>query len=297
MPDERSNRRHNFVGFHAPSRRPTVIAAGGTGHAASGPGRGSRRLGNINKRFNASDNDTPAAYLIRPSRASATAARPATRRRVSKSFTEPSRDVTDKCNPSDRAGLCTAAVGTLHDLQAWQLNKEKIQEGTSIAIHVTPPDGEEDDEFAAQTPPRVRRKLSTPLAATLPSAAAENAIDLANHRSTGGRSLSALDRTKRRFSTMVTGGAAAAVSRRLSATIGWCLAAPGHVKPHIVRQGRALCMQYIRCQIRRSTISSKKMAEDSVKIKTKAYINNGQSIGFFLLFVSHLQQRRPIGLR
>ncbi|XP_045459328.1 uncharacterized protein LOC123669781 [Melitaea cinxia] len=66
------------------------------------------------------------------------------------------------------------------------------------------------------------------------------------------RGLSPFDRTKRRFSTMVTSGAAAAVSRRLSATIGWCLATPTQVKPQIVRQGRALCIQYIKTQIRRS---------------------------------------------
>ena len=66
------------------------------------------------------------------------------------------------------------------------------------------------------------------------------------------RCLSPLDRTKRRFSTMVSSAAAAAVSRRLSATIGWCLATPTQVKPQIVRQGRALCLQYIKTQIRRS---------------------------------------------
>ncbi|XP_045511168.1 anti-apoptotic protein NR13-like isoform X2 [Colias croceus] len=72
------------------------------------------------------------------------------------------------------------------------------------------------------------------------------------------RSLSPVDRTKRRFSTMVSTAAAAAVSRRLSATIGWCLAIPTQVKPQIVRQGRALCLQYIKTQIRRSMACPKK---------------------------------------
>ncbi|KAM3964652.1 anti-apoptotic protein NR13 [Aphomia sociella] len=57
---------------------------------------------------------------------------------------------------------------------------------------------------------------------------------------------------------MVSSAAAAAVSRRLSATIGWCLASPTQVKPQIVRQGRALCLQYIKTQIRRSTFCQKK---------------------------------------
>ncbi|KAL4708081.1 hypothetical protein ACJJTC_009860 [Scirpophaga incertulas] len=57
---------------------------------------------------------------------------------------------------------------------------------------------------------------------------------------------------------MVSSAAAAAVSRRLSATIGWCLATPTQVKPQIVRQGRALCLQYIKAQIKRSSMCSKK---------------------------------------
>ncbi|XP_050670220.1 anti-apoptotic protein NR13-like isoform X1 [Leptidea sinapis] len=57
---------------------------------------------------------------------------------------------------------------------------------------------------------------------------------------------------------MVTSAAATAVSRRLSATIGWCLATPTQVKPQIVRQGRALCLQYIKTQIRRSSSCHKK---------------------------------------
>ncbi|CAK1603137.1 unnamed protein product [Parnassius mnemosyne] len=57
---------------------------------------------------------------------------------------------------------------------------------------------------------------------------------------------------------MVSSAAAAAVSRRLSATIGWCLASPTQVKPQIVRQGRALCLQYIKSQIRRSSMCPKK---------------------------------------
>ncbi|CAG9784422.1 unnamed protein product [Diatraea saccharalis] len=58
---------------------------------------------------------------------------------------------------------------------------------------------------------------------------------------------------------MVSSAAAAVVSRRLSATIGWCLATPTQVKPQIVRQGRALCMQYIKTQIRRSSICTQKI--------------------------------------
>ncbi|XP_069357748.1 anti-apoptotic protein NR13-like isoform X2 [Maniola hyperantus] len=57
---------------------------------------------------------------------------------------------------------------------------------------------------------------------------------------------------------MVSSAAAAAVSRRFSATIGWCLATPSDVKPQIVRQGRALCLQYIKTQIRRSPTCPKK---------------------------------------
>ncbi|CAG9099259.1 hypothetical protein JYU34_002578 [Plutella xylostella] len=135
----------------------------------------------------------------------------------------------------------------------------KVDGCNNIAIHVIPPDGEEDDEFSApaQEAPRVRlrRKLSSPLSA-LP---ADNLLAINNVRRSAGRSLSALDRTTRRFSTMVSSAAAAAVSRRLSATIGWCLASPTQVKPHIVRQGRALCLQYIKSQIRRSTITTKKL--------------------------------------
>ncbi|XP_026487615.2 bcl-2-related ovarian killer protein homolog A-like [Vanessa tameamea] len=77
-------------------------------------------------------------------------------------------------------------------------------------------------------------------------------------RASPSRCLSPLDRTKRRFSTMVSSAAAAAVSRRLSATIGWCLATSTQVKPQIVRQGRALCLQYIKTQIRRSPTCPKK---------------------------------------
>ncbi|CAG5022033.1 unnamed protein product [Parnassius apollo] len=141
-----------------------------------------------------------------------------------------------------------AKIGPLTDLR-WQSGGKKTQEDNNIAIHVTPPDGEEDDEIVP--PLRPRRKLSSPLS-SLPSAV-EGFV--------GGpapRSLSPLDRTKRRFSTMVSSAAAAAVSRRLSATIGWCLASPTQVKPQIVRQGRALCLQYIKSQIRRSSICPKK---------------------------------------
>ncbi|XP_037297853.1 uncharacterized protein LOC115447122 isoform X2 [Manduca sexta] len=142
-------------------------------------------------------------------------------------------------------------IGPLTDSR-WQLNTKKHPESNNIAIHVTPPDGEEDDEFTPTL--RVRRKLSTPLSA-LPRVS----DGLPNLRSSPTRSLSPLDRTKRRFSTMVSSAAAAAVSRRLSATIGWCLATPTQVKPQIVRQGRALCLQYIKTQIRRSTLCSKKI--------------------------------------
>lgn len=130
---------------------------------------------------------------------------------------------------------------------------------SNIAIHVTPPDGEEDDDIVPQTTTmRMRRKLSSPLT-TLPLLDVDSAVGMTKRRSSPGRSLSAFDRTKRRFSTMVTGAAASAMSRRLSATIGWYLTTPTHVKPHIVRQGRALCIQYIKFQIRRTAISSKKI--------------------------------------
>ncbi|CAH0404810.1 unnamed protein product [Chilo suppressalis] len=146
-------------------------------------------------------------------------------------------------------------IGPLTDLR-WNLGRERLPENRNIAIHVTPPDGDEDDdEFVP--PLRVRRKLSTPLSA-LPSAA-DSLLGLTNARhASPSRSLSPLDRTKRRFSTMVSSAAAAAVSRRLSATIGWCLATPTHVKTQIVRQGRALCLQYIKTQIRRSSICARK---------------------------------------
>lgn len=83
------------------------------------------------------------------------------------------------------------------------------------------------------------------------------------------RSLSPFDRTKRRFSTMVSSAAAAAVSRRFSATIGWCLATPPDVKPQIVRQGRALCLQYIKTQIRRSPTCPKKVIRIPSKYTSK----------------------------
>ncbi|KOB78940.1 Buffy [Operophtera brumata] len=110
-----------------------------------------------------------------------------------------------------------STIGPLTETR-WQMSGSggKGQED-NIDIHVTPPDGEEDDEFIPTPAIRMRRKLSTPL----------------SRRSSPTRSLSPLDRTKRRFSTMVSSAAAAAVSRRLSATIGWCLATPTHVKPQI----------------------------------------------------------------
>lgn len=53
-------------------------------------------------------------------------------------------------------------IGPLTDIK-WKLNGSRAAEsgGNKIAIHVTPPDGEEDDELVP--PLRVRRKLSTPL--------------------------------------------------------------------------------------------------------------------------------------
>nr|XP_032530239.1 uncharacterized protein LOC116779849 isoform X1 [Danaus plexippus plexippus] len=131
----------------------------------------------------------------------------------------------------------------------WMSDGKLVQENNNISIHVTPPDGEEDDEFVP--PLRMRRKLSTPLSALPGSIERLHATELL--RLSPVRCLSPLDRTKRRFSTMVSSAAAAAVSRRLSATIGWCLATPTQVKPQIVRQGRALCLQYIKTQIRRSS--------------------------------------------
>ncbi|CAH2104646.1 unnamed protein product [Euphydryas editha] len=145
-------------------------------------------------------------------------------------------------------------IGLITDFR-WQSGGEKTQKDNNIAIHVIPPDGEEDDEFVP--PLRVRRKLSTPLSSVPGSMDGFSGQDL---RTSPTHNLSPFDRTKRRFSTMVSSAAAAAVSRRLSATIGWCLATPTHVKPQIVRQGRALCLQYIKTQIRRSpTCPNKKI--------------------------------------
>ncbi|KPJ15120.1 Bcl-2-related ovarian killer protein [Papilio machaon] len=144
-------------------------------------------------------------------------------------------------------GHCVLGIGASKDLR-WQSGGRRTQEVNNIAIHVTPPDGEEDDEIVP--PLRARRKLSSPLSG-LPNA--ESSLV-----GPAPRSLSPLDRTRRRFSTMVSSAAAAAVSRRLSATIGWCLASPTQVKPQIVRQGRALCLQYIKTQIRRSSICPNK---------------------------------------
>ncbi|XP_049866745.1 uncharacterized protein LOC126367315 [Pectinophora gossypiella] len=131
------------------------------------------------------------------------------------------------------------------------------QDVKNIAIHVTPPDGDEDDdEFVP--PLRPRRKFSTPLAALAGAADDLVALQTKDPQQQPSRSLSPFDRTKRRFSTMVSNAAAAAVPRRLSATIGWYLASPTHIKPQIVRQGRALCLQYIRTQIRRAAIGNNK---------------------------------------
>lgn len=99
-------------------------------------------------------------------------------------------------------------------------------------------------------------------------------IDL---RTSPTRTLSPLDRTKRRFSTMVSSAAAAAVSRRLSATIGWCLASPTQVKPQIVRQGRALCLQYIKTQIRRSSLCANKV-NTTITLTIKILLSIGINI-------------------
>lgn len=56
-------------------------------------------------------------------------------------------------------------IGPLTDPK-WQLGALRCQEARNIAIQVTPPDGEEDDdEFVPNL--RMRRKLSTPLNAML----------------------------------------------------------------------------------------------------------------------------------
>ncbi|KAL0849207.1 hypothetical protein ABMA28_013544 [Loxostege sticticalis] len=155
-----------------------------------------------------------------------------------------------------KAPLMKDKIGPINDIR-WNISVPIPRpHENNIAIHVTPPDADEDDdEFVP--PLRARRKLSTPLVA-LPGAA-DGLLGMSQMtRTTPSRSLSPLDRTKRRFSTMVSSAAAAAVSRRLSATIGWCLATPTQVKPQIVRQGRALCLQYIKTQIRRSSVCAKK---------------------------------------
>ncbi|KAI8427867.1 hypothetical protein MSG28_002234 [Choristoneura fumiferana] len=137
------------------------------------------------------------------------------------------------------------------------MDRLRLEQENNIAINVIPPDGEEDDdEFVP--PLRPRRKMSTPLAA-LPGAS-DRLLGMPNAgRTSPSRSLSPLDRTKRRFSTMVSSATASAVSRRLSATIGWCLTSPTQIKPQIVRQGRALCLQYIKTQIRRSPMCANKV--------------------------------------
>lgn len=64
-------------------------------------------------------------------------------------------------------------------------------ENNNIAIHVTPPDAEEDDEFAPAPALRMRRKLSTPLSALpnvgdgfmgLPSEMNDNFVDFLDLR-------------------------------------------------------------------------------------------------------------------
>lgn len=65
---------------------------------------------------------------------------------------------------TEHEGIFFLQIGPLTDIK-WKLNGSRAAEdvGHKIAIHVTPPDGEEDDEFVP--PLRVRRKLSTPLSA------------------------------------------------------------------------------------------------------------------------------------
>ncbi|XP_013188806.2 uncharacterized protein LOC106133570 [Amyelois transitella] len=172
----------------------------------------------------------------------------------------------------------------------------------NIAIHVTPPDEEDDDEFVP--PLRVRRKLSTPLT-TLPGTTEDLEGIPHSRTSSPARSLSPLDRTKRRFSTMVSSATAAAVSRRLSATIGWCLATPTQVKPQIVRQGRALCLQYIKTQIRRSTLCQKKqivMKRLQRMLETECgeeAINNTESgvLAAMRALCAALERKRPEAFR
>ncbi|XP_026333266.1 bcl-2-related ovarian killer protein homolog A-like, partial [Hyposmocoma kahamanoa] len=194
-------------------------------------------------------------------------------------------------------------IGPVTDTK-WKLNGSRAIEdgGNRIAIHVTPPDGDEDDEFVP--PLRVRRKLSTPVSAL------EGADGLAALRSSdiqrgSVQSLSPLDRTKRRFSTMVSSATAAAVSRRLSATIGWCLATPTQVKPQIVRQGRALCLQYIKTQIKRSAINTKKqivikrlqnMIETECGAEAAANVEHGVIAAMRALCVA-LERKRPEAFR
>ncbi|CAK1549900.1 unnamed protein product [Leptosia nina] len=192
-----------------------------------------------------------------------------------------------------------ALIGPITDLK-WQLDGRKTQKDDNIAIHVTPPDGEEDDEFVP--PLRPRRKLSTPLT-VLPGADRLKVSD--GLRLSPTRSLSPIDRTKRRFSTMVSSTAAAAVSRRLSATIGWCLAIPTQVKPQIVRQGRALCLQYIKTQIRRSSSCLKKqivMKRLQQMLETECgeeAMNNVESgvLAALRALCSALERKRPDAFR
>ncbi|CAH1644932.1 unnamed protein product [Spodoptera littoralis] len=180
------------------------------------------------------------------------------------------------------------SIGPLTDPR-WVPRGLRIPEASNIAIQVTPPDGEEDDEFVPTL--RMRRKLSTPLSA-MPGVT-DGLINLPNLRASPSRSLSPLDRTKRRFSTMVSSSTAAAVSRRLSATIGWCLASPTQVKPQIVRQGRALCLQYIKTQIRRSTLCEKKTECGEEAVSNS---ESGVLVGLRALCAA-LERKRPDAFR
>ncbi|KAJ2953629.1 hypothetical protein O0L34_g1233 [Tuta absoluta] len=174
----------------------------------------------------------------------------------------------------------------------------------TISIHVTPPDYDEDDDGFVP-PLRMRRKLSTPVTGL--SGAADGLLNsqTKDPNRSPSRSLSPLDRTKRRFSTMVSSAAAAAVSRRLSATIGWCLAAPAHVKPQIVRQGRALCLQYIKTQIRRANIGQnkslvmkrlKRMIESECGEEATTNVESGVLSGMRALCAA-LERKRPDAFR
>lgn len=139
-------------------------------------------------------------------------------------------------------------IGSLHEVQSWRAAAGvKLQSAAGISINVTPPEDEEADEYSAPSHPRERRKLSSPW--NLQNLQPEHPAD---------RSSDNVSSIKRRFSAMVPAAAAAAVSRRLSATLSWCLSSSMPVSPHIIRQGRTLCIQYMRYKIKRSDLPFKK---------------------------------------